>query len=239
MSCRFLGSDVLLVGVRVPGAGRAIGGGADRQARRRASRRSRRAASGTRPRSAGTRRRACRRACRPCPSGASASRTPPANAAARAACATAGSLEPRSARPIAVNAGTASSSADAPRARRPEADVLRLVDRRDRVARGGERGRELAVQGHALQRVVGRADAVEHPPEPAGAQVRVQRADLPEVARGEVRLVRAGVADRGQDGDLALGVQVGERVRRRVPAQARVLGERAAVAHASFGRSRR
>ena len=44
-------------------------------------------------------------------------------------------------------------------------------------------------RARSLQRVVGRADAVEHAAEPAGAQLRVQSADLPEVARDEVRLV--------------------------------------------------
>ena len=48
----------------------------------------------------------------------------------------------------------------APGAGRPEADVLGLVDGRHRVARGRQRGRELPVQGDALQRHQRLAQAV-------------------------------------------------------------------------------
>ncbi len=53
----------------------------------------------------------------------------------------------------------------------------------------------------------------------------VELTDLVVVARGEVRLVGVFVADRREGGDLALGVQFGERRRARVPLQAGVLGE--------------
>ena len=62
--------------------------------------------------------------------------------------------------------------------------------------------------------------------QPAGAQMRVGRTDLPVVAGREVRLVGVRVADRREHADLALSVQLGERRERRVPVQARVLRER-------------
>ena len=61
---------------------------------------------------------------------------------------------------------------------------------------GRERRARAVVEREALQRVVGRADEVEVAAEPAGREPRVVRADLPEVARGEVRLVGVVVADR-------------------------------------------
>ena len=89
---------------------------------------------------------------------------------------------------------------------------------------------ERVVERQALERVVQRAGDVEVAPEPAGAEVGVGRADLPVVAGGEVRLVGVRVADRRKHGHLALPVERGQRRERRVPAQARVLGERLALA---------
>ena len=76
-----------------------------------------------------------------------------------------------------------------------------------------------------LERVVRRPGDVEVAPEPAGAEMRVGGAHLPVVARGEVRLVGVGVADRREHGQLALAVELGQRREGRVPAQARVLRE--------------
>ena len=118
----------------------------------------------------------------------------------------------------------------APHVARPEVVVPRLGHRGDRHAAGGERGRERAVEREPLQRVVHRADAVEVAAHPARGEPRVERADLVEVARDEVRLVRVLVADGRQHGDLALGVEAGERRGRRVPAQPPVLPERRAGA---------
>ena len=64
-----------------------------------------------------------------------------------------------------------------------------------------------------------RARGIEIAAHPAGQQRGVRRADLPEVTRGEVRLVGMGVADRRQHADLALAVQLRERRERRMPAQ--------------------
>ena len=118
----------------------------------------------------------------------------------------------------------------APHVARPEVVARRRVDGGDGHAAGRERRCERVVEREPLERVVGRADAVEVAAEPAAAQPRVQRAHLVEVARDEVRLVGVRVADGGHDGDLALPVQRRDRGRGRVPAQARVLGERGARA---------
>ncbi len=97
-------------------------------------------------------------------------------------------------------------------------------ERRDRHLRRRERRLERGVEREALERVVARPDDVEIAAEPAGAEGRVGRADLPVVARGEVRLVVVDVADRRDHRDLALVVQRRDPVRGRVPAQAAVLG---------------
>ena len=107
----------------------------------------------------------------------------------------------------------------------PEPVVLRLLDRGDRHARGGDRRREVPVQAQPLQRVrVGPRDieVAAHPPE---AGTRVECADLPEVAAREVRLVGMVVADRREDCDLPLAVQSRESRGGRAPPQTRVLGE--------------
>src|SRR5665809_88595 len=57
------------------------------------------------------------------------------------------------------------------------------------------------------------------------ALVRLEGAHLPEVARREVRLVRMLVADRREDGQLALFVQLPEPGGGGMPAQTVVLGE--------------
>ena len=107
-------------------------------------------------------------------------------------------------RGVAVRSAGAPSGADrvehprldvAPDVARPEVVSVGAVDRGDRHLRGRQRRLQTPVEREALQRVVGRADAVEVAAEPAGAQLLARRADLPEVARGEVRLVRVGVAD--------------------------------------------
>ena len=118
----------------------------------------------------------------------------------------------------------------APHVTGPEVVVRRRVDRRDRDAPRRQRGRERVVQREALERVLGRPDAVEVATEPARRRLRVERADLVEVARHEVRLVRVVVADRGHHRHLALGVQRRQRPRRRMPAQPRVLAEHVARA---------
>ena len=100
------------------------------------------------------------------------------------------------------------------------------VDGRNRDLPGRERGLEAAVEREALERVVGRSDPVEVAPEPARREPRVRRADLPVVPRGEVRLVRARVADRRDHADLAFAVQLCERGQGRMPVQPAVLAER-------------
>jgi hypothetical protein len=67
--------------------------------------------------------------------------------------------------------------------------------------------------------------AVQVAAEPADAAGRVDRADLPVVARGEVRLVGIAVADRRDHAQLPGGVEVAQRRRVRVPAQPGVLRE--------------
>ena len=218
-----------LVGVRVPGAGRRQRRAADRQAgaehRREPGQPAREAVLALRVDSPA----AMYVGSPSLPSGASAARTPPANAAARAACATAGS------RDLDERAADVGERRDrqvagrAPRAGRPEAEVLGRVDGGDRHAGGGQRRAEAAAHRDALERVVGGPDAVDQAAEPAGAHPGVDRADLPEVTRDEVRLVRVVVADRRQHRDLALGVQGGQRRRGGMPGQPRVLGERAAA----------
>ena len=87
---------------------------------------------------------------------------------------------------------------------------------------------EARLEREALERVVRRARPVEVAAEPAGAQLLARRAHLPEVARGEVRLVWAFVADAGRS-DTCLAVQRGERRERGMPAETAVLGEGRAV----------
>ena len=113
----------------------------------------------------------------------------------------------------------------APDAARPEVVAVRRVDGGDRHLRGRERGLQAPVEREALERVVLAADAVEVAAEPARREPLVCRADLPEVPRGEVRLVGVVVADAGHHAHLALAVQLGERRERRMPAQRRVLRE--------------
>ena len=110
-------------------------------------------------------------------------------------------------------------------ARDPEVEVLGALDGRDRDAGGRERRGQVAVQAQALERVVVRAGGVQVAPEPAVAPGGVERADLPEVAAREVRLVRVVVADGGEDRDLALAVEGREPGGGRAPAQPRVLFE--------------
>ena len=86
-------------------------------------------------------------------------------------------------------------------------------------------GASVPVERQALQRVVVGAVLVEVAAEPADAAERVDLADLPVVARREVRLVGVAVADRRHDRDLARDVEVAQRRGARVPVQARVLGE--------------
>ncbi len=95
------------------------------------------------------------------------------------------------------------------------------------VASCGER---LPSKGDALDRHVGMADAIEVAPEPAGGRQRVGCADLPEVARREVRLVGRVVADRGSDRDADARVvpQLAQPRGGRMPAQPRVGVERPA-----------
>ncbi|MDQ2981577.1 MAG: radical SAM protein [Actinomycetota bacterium] len=88
-----------------------------------------------------------------------------------------------------------------------------------------ERRLERAVERQPLERVVGCADDVEEAPHPAGAKTGVGRADLPVVARGEVRLVGVRVADRRKHRHLPLGVQGRDRRERRMPAEPIVLAE--------------
>ena len=80
--------------------------------------------------------------------------------------------------------------------RRPERVLVGRGQRGDRHLRRGQRGLQLVVEREPLQRVVVRAVVVEVAAHPAARQARVGRADLPEVARGEVRLVGVRVADR-------------------------------------------
>ena len=91
---------------------------------------------------------------------------------------------------------------------RAEPVVGRARECRHRHAGRRERRQERAVEREALHRVVLVADHVEQPAEPAGACLRVERADLPEVAGGEVRLVGVGVADRREHRQAPAGVQV-------------------------------
>ena len=75
---------------------------------------------------------------------------------------------------------------------RAEAVVGRARQRRHRHAGGRERREEGAVEREALHRVLLGPDHVEQATEPAGARLRVERTDLPEVARREVGLVGVG-----------------------------------------------
>ena len=110
----------------------------------------------------------------------------------------------------------------APDAGRPEV-VARPPGRRDRDPRGGEAGRERTVQGEPLERVVVAADGVEQPAQPARVGARVELADLPVVAGGEMRLIGVGVADARKDGDLALAMKLMQRRGRGMPLQPVVL----------------
>ena len=102
-----------------------------------------------------------------------------------------------------------------------------FCERRDRHLRGRERGQQRRVERQPLHRVRVVADHVEDPSEPARAELRVERADLPVVARGEVRLVGVRVADRREDGQLAPGRAASRTAQRRVPVQAGVALEAA------------
>ena len=102
----------------------------------------------------------------------------------------------------------------------------RVGDRGDGDLAAGQGRRERVVEREALQRVVRVAVTVQVAAQPADPPGGVGRADLPVVARGEVRLVRVVVADRGDHGQPAGGVQVAEGGRVGVPAQPVVLGER-------------
>jgi hypothetical protein len=117
----------------------------------------------------------------------------------------------------------------APDAARPEVEPVGPVDGRDRNALRGESRLQPPVERKPLQRVVERAVAVEVAAEPAGDEALVERAHLPEVPRGEMRLVRVVVADAGHDADLALAVQRRQRRERRMPAQPVVLREHDAL----------
>src|SRR6266496_82494 len=100
----------------------------------------------------------------------------------------------------------------APDAGSPEGVLVSTGERGDRHPRGGQRRLQLVVEREPLQSVVGVADRVEVATHPASPQISVGRADLPEVARGEVRLVRMRVSDRRSNGDLAFAVQGRERL---------------------------
>ena len=157
--------------------------------------------------------------------------------AAAVACASAvAARRQRAEAPIASSIRFSTS----PQTFRAQAVLVGAVDRGyGHLLRARERRLEAPVEREALQRVVGRAGAVEVAPEPAGAELLARRADLPEVAGGEVRLVGARVADAGYHRDLALAVQLGEPGERGVPAEAAVLGERqpAEAGKANRGRS--
>ena len=91
-------------------------------------------------------------------------------------------------------ASAASTSPHTPRAQKSNRSGASIEATGHALRR--ERGLQAPVEREPLERVVGRAVAVEVAAEPAGREALVERADLPEVARGEVRLVRVGVADR-------------------------------------------
>ena len=99
----------------------------------------------------------------------------------------------------------------------------RILERRDRrLCRRQRRPKPLAHR-QPLERVVRLAVDVEVAAEPAEAVLVVELADLPEVLRGEVRLVRVLVADSRHHGELALPVQLLQAGRRGVPLKARVV----------------
>ncbi len=113
----------------------------------------------------------------------------------------------------------------------PHVGAREVVARRRGRGRHGdvrarEHRRELAAEAQTLDRVVRLADDVEPAAEPAGRARWVQGADLVEVARGEVRLVRVVVGDRRQQRRLARVVEVLERLGLRVPAQVGEPGDR-------------
>ncbi len=102
--------------------------------------------------------------------------------------------------------------------------------RRHGNACGCERRQERAVERETLHRVVLVSDHVEEPSEPAGRLLRIERTDLPEVPRREVRLVWMAVADGREDGELSLGVEAGEWSQGRVPVEPAIALERGPVA---------
>ena len=125
--------------------------------------------------------------------------------------------------PMSANASSIAVVDGAPHARprsrtRPAASTVATG-----TSRAASDGLQVPAERQALQRVVGRAVAVEVAAEPAPAAERVELADLPVVTAREVRLVGIGVADRRQHGDLPLGVSSARPASRRVPAQAGVL----------------
>ncbi len=156
-------------------------------------------------------------------------RRPSACFTVRLACASTGSGSAASAAERADRV-VQQLAGDVPDVVRAEAVVGRARERGDRDAGGRERGEERAVEREALHRVLLVADHVEQSAEPAGAGLRVERADLPEVARGEVRLVGMGVADRREDRQPPARVEPRERLQRRMPVQSRVGAERRPVA---------
>ena len=204
--------------------------------RRRASPPARRAGAGSAPRcSADRRRAACTSARRPCRAAPARARTPPANAAAVAAWATAGSREPASARPTSANAGSARSAGgpQAPGAQKPKSSGASTAATGTRAAASdGPRLPPIETPWSGLSAVPMRSSSRPSQPERSCGS---SRADLPEVARDEVRLVRVVVADRRHHGDLALGVQRRERRGGRMPGQARVLAEHACRRRAARG----
>ena len=127
--------------------------------------------------------------------------------------------------------GHRAGDAGVPDAGAREVVAARRVDGGDRDRRAREHRRELPAEAEPLDRVVHVADDVEPAAEPSGRAGRVQRADLVEVPRGEVRLVRVVVGDRREDRDLLRVVQGLQRGGLLVPAQRVVAGERVGGAH--------
>ena len=113
----------------------------------------------------------------------------------------------------------------APGVARVEGVGGRPLDRRDGHLRGGEGGLQRVIQAEALEGILRAADDVEVAPHPAGDQVGIGGADLPEVTAREMRLVGIGIADGGQHTELAFAVQFGERRGERVPVKDGILGE--------------
>ncbi len=107
-----------------------------------------------------------------------------------------------------------------PDALEPQREVLRLLDRGHRIARGGERRVHRPVHRQSLEGIRRAADEVEVAAEPTGDEAGLGRAHLPVMTGGEVRQVRVGVTDAREHGHLARVVELAERRRRRMPLQA-------------------